>query len=165
MGDSGDHKCAYQSKKILHVLKEEKMLKDKLEEIKGRGETVETVSGACRFCGQITTLEAPESWSGEELDELATELCKCEDAASYIKMKKRKENAIKAVYEQYGEKGENCRWEILKLLEDVVNEVAEMMVESVTVGIAGNLKAKISMNSKGNIKVEKTKTRKETREV
>lgn len=109
-------------------------------------------------------LEVDDTWKPGELDELATELCECVDATCYAMQKRRKENAAKAVEEQFGTEGERCKPEVLSLLEEAVNEVAEMRVNSVTVDIGNNVKAKIGMNSKGLIKVEKTKTQKETRE-
>ncbi len=140
------------------------MLKDRVEEMKEAGEVLITKAGACRFCGQMATLEVPVDWPPDEIDELATETCKCDSATWYTCQKKRKENATKAVEEQFGTEGERCKPEVLSLLEAAVNEVAEMRVNSVTVDIGNNVKAKIGMNSKGLIKVEKTKTQKETRE-
>lgn len=140
------------------------MLKDRQEELKRGGGALETKQGACRFCGQIMALEVGDTWKPGELDELATELCECVDATCYAMQKRRKENAAKAVEEQFGPEGERCKPEVLSLLEAAVNEVAEMRVNSVTADIGNNVKAKIGMNSKGLIKVEKTKTQKETRE-
>ena len=141
------------------------MLKDRQEELKRvGGGALETKQGACRFCGQIRALEVDDTWKPGELDELATELCDCVDASWYTMQKRRKENAAKAVEEQFGAEGERCKPEVLSLLEAAVNEVAEMRVNSVNVDIGNNVKAKIGMNSKGLIKVEKTKTQKETRE-
>lgn len=140
------------------------MLKDRQKELKRGGGALETKQGACRFCGQIMELEVDDTWKPGELDELATELCECVDATCYAMQKKRKENAAKAVEEQFGQEGERCKPEVLSLLEAAVNEVAEMRVNSVSVDIGNNVKAKIGMNSKGLIKVEKTKTQKETRE-
>lgn len=140
------------------------MLKDRQEELKCRGGALETKQGACRFCGQIRALEVDNTWKPAELDELATELCECVDASWYATQKRRKENAAKAVEEQFGAEGERCKPEVLSLLEAAVNEVAEMRVNSVSIDIGNNVKAKIGMNNKGLIKVEKTKTQKETRE-
>lgn len=54
---------------------------------------VTTVTGSCKFCGQVATRKALEEWSREEIDELATETCECVDARIYAHKKGQKERA------------------------------------------------------------------------
>lgn len=58
------------------------------------GGGVTTVTGSCKFCGQVATRKALEEWSQEEIDELATETCECVDARIYAHKKGQKERAI-----------------------------------------------------------------------
>ena len=51
------------------------------------GGGVTTVTGSCKFCGQVATRKALEEWSQEEIDELATETCECVDARIYAHKK------------------------------------------------------------------------------
>lgn len=140
------------------------MLTEMQEELKRQGGGTVARQGACKFCGQIATIEAGKSWTESDCDELATELCGCEDAYYYTMKKRRREKAIKAIEEQFGEKGEKCTGNILSMLVAMADMVEEEEIQSVTVDIGRGLKAKIGINAKGKIKVEKTKTEKETKE-
>ena len=52
----------------------------------------------------------------------------------------------------------------VELLKTAVELIEEDQIDSLTLDVGNGLKGKISMTSKGNIKVEKTETRKETQE-
>lgn len=52
----------------------------------------------------------------------------------------------------------------VELLKNAVELIGEDQIDSLTLDAGNGLKGKISMTSKGNIKVEKTETRKETQE-
>lgn len=66
------------------------MLTDKIADIEKREPALLVQrTGTCRFCGQMATLEAPETWSDEDIDELATECCKCQEAKDYAYKKKK----------------------------------------------------------------------------
>lgn len=52
----------------------------------------------------------------------------------------------------------------VELLKTAVELIGEDRIDSLTLDAGNGLKGKISMTSKGNIKVEKTETRKETQE-
>lgn len=143
------------------------MLIDKIADIEKRepGLLVQR-TGACRFCGQMATLEAPETWSDEDIDELAVENCKCGRAGIYAGKKKRKERAKKAILDQFGmylERGAIDET-TMDLLSAVTDQVVEDKIQAGTIDIGGGLKAKISTTAKGTIKVEKVKTEKEKRE-
>ena len=142
------------------------MLKDKIEKIqKTRLGYMETSHGACKFCGQIATIEVPEEWSAEMRDELATELCDCYEATVYQHRKKRKEKAIDALGEQFGPQSKHPAGErIMQLMKESVDLIVEELLNSVTVDIGCGVKAKLGTTAKGNIKVEKTITEKTTKE-
>ena len=46
---------------------------------------MKTVSGACKYCGQIIALEVPESYTREMIDEEATKKCDCPEAETETK--------------------------------------------------------------------------------
>ena len=123
-------------------------------------------TGGCRFCGQIITVEAPGGWEEEEIDELATECCGCEEAKNYAFKKKRKERALEAISKQFGPYKEMgiVKEETIDLLERIVDQVVEDKIKSGTIDIRDGLKAKIGITAKGAIKVERSKTEKESRE-
>lgn len=143
------------------------MLTDKIADIEKREPALLVQrTGACRFCGQMATLEAPETWSDEDIDELAVENCKCGRAGIYAGKKKRKERAKKAILDQFGlylERGAIDET-TMDLLSAVTDQVVEDKIQAGTIDIGGGLKAKISTTAKGTIKVEKVKTEKEKRE-
>lgn len=143
------------------------MLTDKITDIEKRepGLLVQR-TGACRFCGQMATLEAPETWSDEDIDELATECCKCQEAEDYAYKKRRKERAIEAIINQFGPYQETgiIREGTMELLAEIADQVVEDKIQSGTIEIGEGLKAKISMTAKGAVKVERSKTEKESKE-
>lgn len=52
----------------------------------------------CRFCGQMTQIEADEKLTAAQAEEQATMTCNCTEAVEYQKEKQRKEKAIGIVY-------------------------------------------------------------------
>ena len=143
------------------------MLKIQVEEIqKNAQETLVSTHGACKFCGQMASLQIPEDWSSEMADELATELCNCLEAYVYTSKKNKKEKAAKAIEEQFGqdEEGKQTDEKVKSLLITLSDAIVENQIKSGTVDIGDGIKAKISVTAKGFIKVEKTKTEKTSRE-
>ena len=137
------------------------MLIDIVEKKKAEGELIENRRGACRFCGQISIVEVPMNWNDEQTDELVTETCKCDDAKNYRHMELRKEKAMAAIEKQFGK--ENVTEKAVELMKQSVELAAQGCCDAVTVNI-GNIKGKVSVDAKGMIKVEKTKTEKESKE-
>lgn len=143
------------------------MLRDQVEDIKkGDPGLLRQRTGGCRFCGQIITVEAPGGWEEEEIDELATECCGCEEAKNYAFKKKRKERALEAISKQFGPYQETgiIREGTMELLAEIADQVVEDKTQSGTIDIGGGLKAKIGMTAKGAVKVERSKTEKESKE-
>jgi hypothetical protein len=101
---------------------------------KHMGNIVKTAK--CRFCGQMTQIEADEELTAAQAEEQATMTCNCTDAVEYQKEKQRKEKAMQNVAALFGEAAtpdKRC----------------------------GEGKASISQNSKGEINVERTETKKQ----
>lgn len=143
------------------------MLRDEIERVrKSNPGNLVTRTCACKCCGQMTNLDLPSEWSNAFCDEAATEFCDCYDSKVYTQKKKQKERAIKAVEEQFGENaGKNkVDEEVKELLLIIIDQVVENRISSGSVDIGCGLKAKISITSKGAVKVERSRTEKTTKE-
>lgn len=96
----------------------------------------------CRFCGQMVQIDSEEKLTQPQAEEQATMSCTCEQAVEYQKEKQRKEKAMQNVAALFGEAAapeKRCSEGIVK----------------------GGVKASISQNSKGEINVERTETKKQ----
>lgn len=118
----------------------------------------------CRFCGQMVQIEADGELTKPQAEEMATMTCTCDRAVEYQKEKQRKEKALKNVSVLFGadappEKrmGEG----IVNLLRAAVEEIYSGGLAKVTLNLRGGVKASISQNSKGEINVERTETKKQ----
>lgn len=118
--------------------------------------------GTCRFCGQISagTVEGAETEA--EADEIATMDCSCNGACAYRKKKEQKDRAKLNLRQLFVEKDE--RWNsmenenLIRFLESAIDHVAEHDINSISLSIPGIGSAKISMNSKNGVVVERRKT-------
>lgn len=60
------------------------MKKQEIEQIKQEHpEGLVMQTGACIYCGQIRQIETLNYWETEDCNELATELCDCQEAKLY----------------------------------------------------------------------------------
>ena len=113
----------------------------------------------CRFCGQMTQIEADEELTAAQ----AAMTCNCTDAVEYQKEKQRKEKAMQNVAVLFGEAAtpdKRCGEGIVKILKAAVEEIYTGGLAKVTLNLRGGVKASISQNSKGEINVERTETKK-----
>ena len=97
---------------------------------------------------------------------MATECCECQEAENYAYKKRKKERAIEAIIHQFGPyQGTGIiREGTMELLAEIVDQVVEDKIQSGTIEIGEGLKAKISMTAKRAVKVERSKTEKESKE-
>lgn len=80
----------------------------------------------CRFCGQMTQIEADEELTAAQAEEQATMTCNCTDAVEYQKEKQRKEKAMQNVAALFGEAAtpdKRCGEGIVKILKAAVEEI------------------------------------------
>ena len=80
----------------------------------------------CRFCGQMTQIEADEELTAAQAEEQATMTCNCTDAVEYQKEKQRKEKAMQNVAVLFGEAAtpdKRCGEGIVKILKAAVEEI------------------------------------------
>ena len=121
---------------------------------------VTTVTGTCRFCGQVATRKALEEWSQEEIDELITETCECVDARTYVYEKEQKERVNTRIDLLFGKDNKSVTIPdaAVDLLHKAAYLVCDGFIQSIMVDMGNGVKAKINLTSKGNIKVVCTKT-------
>lgn len=91
-------------------------------------------------------------------------LCRCSGAVEYQKEKQRKEKALKNVSTLFGEDAapeKRAGEGIVNVLKAAVEEIYSGGLAKVTLNLRGGIKAQVSQNSKGEINVERTETRKQ----
>lgn len=119
----------------------------------------------CRFCGQMTQIEADEKLTAAQAEEQATMTCNCTEAVEYQKEKQRKEKAMQNVDALFGEAAapeKRCGEGIVNILKAAVEEIYTGGLAKVTLNLrGGGVKASISQNAKGEINVERTETKKQ----
>lgn len=118
----------------------------------------------CRFCGQMVQIDSEEKLTQQQAEEQATMSCTCEQAVEYQKEKQRKEKAMQNVAALFGEAAapeKRCSEGIVNILKAAVEEIYTGGLAKVTLNLRGGVKASISQNSKGEINVERTETKKQ----
>lgn len=119
----------------------------------------------CRFCGQMVQLDTEEKLTQPQAEEKATMSCTCPEAVEYQKEKQRKEKAMKNVSVLFGEDAapeKRAGEGIVNILRAAVEEIYTGGLAKVTLNLrGGGVKASISQNSKGEINVERTETKKQ----
>ncbi len=121
-------------------------------------------TGECRFCGQMAQLDTDDNLTKPQAEELATMTCTCDRAVEYQKEKQRKEKALKNVSVLFGEDAapeKRIGEGIVNILRAAVEEIYSGGLAKVTLNLRGGVKASISQNSKGEINVERTETKKQ----
>lgn len=121
-------------------------------------------TAACRFCGQMVQIDTEEKLTQPQAEEEATMTCTCAEAVDYQKEKQRKEKAMKNVSVLFGEDAtpdKRAGEGIVNILRAAVEEIYTGGLAKVTLNMRGGVKASISQNSKGEINVERTETKKQ----
>lgn len=118
----------------------------------------------CRFCGQMVQIDSEEKLTQPQAEEQATMSYTCKQAVEYQKEKQRKEKAMQNVAALFGEAAapeKRCSEGIVSILKAAVEEIYTGGLAKVTLDLRGGVKASISQNSKGEINVERTETKKQ----
>lgn len=118
----------------------------------------------CRFCGQTIQIDGNCELTQPQAEEKATMMCQCPEAVEYQKEKQRKEKALKNVSVLFGEDAapeKRIGEGIVNILRAAVEEIYSGGLAKVTLNLRGGVKASISQNSKGEINVERTETKKQ----
>ena len=120
-------------------------------------ETSDIQQGSCRYCGQIVSFETIGLASLDKLDEWASEKCDCTSAKHFAQRKKSLEGAKENINKFFGSipvKGQV----VTELMNIAADALYEDKIGSLTINIGNGCNGKISQNSKGKIKVERTDT-------
>ena len=97
----------------------------------------------CRFCGQMTQIEADEKLTAAQAEEQATMTCNCTEAVEYQKEKQRKEKAMQNVAALFGEAAapeKRCGEGIVNILKAAVEEIYTGGLAKVTLNLRGGSK-------------------------
>lgn len=124
----------------------------------------ELQTAPCRFCGQMVQIEYGYKLTEPQAQEEATMACTCIEAVEYQKEKTRKEKALQNVSALFGGDAppdKRAGKGIVNILRAAVEEIYTGGLAKVTLNLRGGIKASISQNSKGEIKVERTETKKQ----
>lgn len=135
---------------------------DKLKKCRDAGGMMETRTGACKFCGQVTVEEMPMEWVQEDINEYVTEICTCDGAEYYRRKKKQKERAHERITFLFGEGNqlEVTPERVESLLHEIVELAGDEEIQSATVEIGNGVKVKIGYTVKERIKITRTKAEK-----
>ena len=132
--------------------------------------------GYCRFCGQCIDLDAVTDVEQLEddcakspgivadvADEIATLNCTCKESLQHRAQQKKKSKVMKNISALFGEGAPERKKlpdDIVDILERVGSLLCAARIEKATINLWG-VKASLSVNSKGEIKVERTETQKQ----
>jgi hypothetical protein len=110
--------------------------------------------GVCPFCGQVS------------LDEE----CNCDGAQRERKIQSQIQRATDTIYELFGPDCTENGYapvadESIKLMREIVEQVAYWKMYSASLHIANGIKAKFSRTASGKIKIERSETKKQSLEV
>lgn len=133
------------------------MLYKEIEKKKDNLEELVQATIACRFCGQVAVREVPEDWDEEKRNELATETCDCDAAKHYTFNKQRAERAAGRIELLFGSKHEKpISDDARELLHGAVAPIINGDISKLQLDTDAGIQGKISITSKGSIKVART---------
>lgn len=120
-----------------------------------------TTTGVCRHCGQTIDLGAMYA-TQEEADAAAEELCECPAATVARRKRAQVEAAKEKVRQLFGDGADELGFRSLAgdgavdLLERTVELIALGPISSATFNVRGQCKAKLTVSTKGKIKVSRS---------
>ena len=124
------------------------------------------VKGTCRFCGQIRLLTVPDSYEEKEFNEIATQECKCDEARAYQEKLEAKElleiskrSAKAMIIELFEEEFPDSTI----ILNGAVEPLSRYQFDKLTIKLNDNITAVLSINGKGEIKIERKEKKTYTR--
>lgn len=118
--------------------------------------------GACRFCGQVITLDVPEI-TEEAADRAATSLCSCREATVERETLEQVQKAQENITKIFGSGAAECGFspiedsDALKVLREIAAQVVKGKFFSAAINLGGS-KAKIGLASSGKVKITRSKT-------
>lgn len=126
------------------------------------GVAVAVTTGACRYCGQLQEVGPHPTQAAA--DETASEVCSCAAAKRERRVREQTEDAQEKIARIFGEEAESLGFraapeESVALLNLTVGLIARGFISSANLNLLGLCKAKLSITSKGKIKVSRSETR------
>lgn len=112
--------------------------------------------GYCRACGQARQFQTSGGVAQKELDEWATDECKCEEGMTDRRIKKSQKKAEENIETLFGADFP----ETAAVLREALPFILDDRIESITIKTGYGIDAKISITNKGKVKVEKKESRK-----
>lgn len=107
-------------------------------------------TGACKFCGQVQTLNPSCDADEDTLNRIATMQCTCEEAKHY--------QNIQEISAQIDETWGTNFPETAELAKKAVKYIDKGKMASVSINTGNHMTVKISISSKGEIKVISTES-------
>lgn len=117
--------------------------------------------GCCYYCGKTAILDYPKEAKKETKDEIATKECDCTQAKFERDKELEIERAKERILQLFGNDARQMGFEpmleaeIHKLMNTVVELIANKLIRGVTIEINGGTKAKLSVSAKGKINIER----------
>lgn len=116
-------------------------------------------TGTCRFCGQIHVVDVPMIAGPDEIDEMASRMCNCDEAQAYNESIQRIQRAQSKVDVLYGVRAARpVSSAAVGLMYSIIETIEKGSIKAVSINIDGNTKCKITKTNKNTIKVERTDT-------
>ena len=119
-------------------------------------------TGACRFCGQMKTIQSAHVWPAEVIDEHVTRQCECDEAQKYNRRMEAKEGAEKAVEKLFGDTsrlqiryGIQLNEDLKEFMLEVVGLISDGKLYSCSID-EGSVKIRIWITADDRIKLKWT---------
>ncbi len=135
-----------------------------LEDLAEAAKNAPITTGVCKHCGQMIELGGGYATQAAA-DAAAEELCDCAQARTARRMAAQIKDARARVRQLFGEEAEKLGFipladdDAVELLERVAELIAIGPISSATLNVRGRCKAKLSISSKGKIKVSRSETK------
>jgi len=137
------------------VRKETSMTKRKSEDAqKAAGIESMSLTGMCRFCQQDRfVVGAGKCKNQEEINEIATFECNCEEGQSWRERQTSAKQAKDKLAEMFISETERNAAEMY--LRQAIEDIAENRISSISITLTEKVSASVSMNGKGQIIVKR----------
>jgi len=102
---------------------------------------MKTATGTCKYCGQIATLQVPEEFTQEIIDEEATKKCDCPEAQAFTKQQEEIANAEGMIKDFF--KDREGMQKIKDILLSAVEPLAKSEIGAISIskdGYTGSMK-------------------------
>ena len=124
--------------------------------INEKPEGTETRYGTCKYCGQIYHMDTVGQCTEEQLNDWATGMCDCSGA----KMEKRRATTAEKARNNIEQLFRDNYPDTADLLRMAVGSVVKNIIAGITVDTGHGIKGKVTLTSKGKIKVEQIVSKK-----